>query len=340
MTQMLTPIEWHFRYIKWIIAFIFISALYSQGIAQNPVERVFLTIAVAKPTVKLDNGKVEGLPQAQDTKPSTGKDLLKLITYPEKGVVYSRSSYYIRDTYAARLANGEVPDWRTVYGLVQLVKEYLTKHESELAGPAEALVLEALKDAPARIRKERAYFNKAIEATKGYYSDPIPENARKLFAALPDGNTTFLDAAGEDLLIECVFAHLQTLAKDIKAGDPNAVDVAFRLFYTTDGAYSEVLSFILGETLVPNHPRLFLQKMLEYGPIMKPWAFVHLEGILLMTAEFGEIPEAGNDPKKYEEISQARLKRRIQALESVEDPALEQIRNRCLKILKEHIDWT
>jgi hypothetical protein len=54
----------------------------------------------------------------------------------------------------------------------------------------------------------------------------------------------------------------------------------------------------------------------------------------MMVAELGAISEAGNDWKKYEEIYNARIALRIKALESVDDPELKEIRDRCLSILK------
>jgi hypothetical protein len=275
----------------------------------------------------------------------TGEDLYKLLIYPEEGAVYSRARYFIRDTYAKELNNGEVPDWGTVYRLSELMKNYMAGHASELGQPAKTLLISALKEAPSRIKDERVYWDKAKGAAEQYFSEPTPENAEQLFLSLPENSKqiiSFLDAKGEDILRDFIFdfsgegrrRNLSILEKEIEAGEPYSVDVAFRLFNLTDGAYTESLCFILGELLVPNHPHLFLEKALIHEANIASTFFDPLECILRMDAEWGEIPEAGNDPEKYEQISQVRMERRIKAIESVADPRLKAIRDRCLSLLR------
>jgi hypothetical protein len=277
----------------------------------------------------------------------TGDELYKLLNSPpERGAVYGRVDYFIRDTYAVELNNGVVPDWRTVYRLEQLLKKYMNGHKSEWGQPAELIIINGLKEAPSQISKERAYWEKAIKAAGEYFGNPSPENAEELFLALPENTNKiddFLDAEGEEMILNYIVdfsagggrRHLSIIEKAIKAGEPHAVDVAFRLFSISDGAYTESLCFILGELLIPNHPRLFLQRAFIHQEDVGWKKFNdHIECILQMATEWGEIPEAGGDQAKYKQIYNDRIARRIKALESVDDPGLQDIRNQCLEILR------
>lgn len=228
-----------------------------------------------------------------------------------------------------------------------MLKKYLAEHKSEWGQPAETLIINGLREAPLQIARERAYWEKGIKAAGDYFRSPSPENAKELFLALPRNRSEidgFLDAAGEDRLLNYIMdfigeggrKHLSILENEIEAGEPYAVDVAFRLFSITDGGYEESLCFILGELLVPNHPRLFLQKASTHNTDVgqsKSWD--HLECILGMGADWGEIPEAGGDPEKYKRIYNERIMRRIKALESVDDPDLAKLRDQCISTLKE-----
>jgi hypothetical protein len=270
----------------------------------------------------------------------SGEELYRLLNSPpEPGAVWGRVSYFVRDTYASKLNNGVVPDWRTVWFLKKLLIKYMDEHKGEWAQPAELLVIKGLREAPARIQKERIYWDGVRETAKAYFSRPTPENAEKLSVALPGEDADFLDAKGEDEVVNFIMditypakgENFTILTNQIEAGEPRAVDVAFNFFHFTDGAYEEILLFYIGK-LVDNHPRLFLQKYLFHQK--KKSISRNLDGMLTMFTEWGEIPEAGNDQAKYQQILNARIAQRIKALESVDDPELREIRDKCLSMLK------
>jgi hypothetical protein len=280
----------------------------------------------------------------------TGEELYRrLISPPEKGVIYGPDWYLVRDTYAANLNNSVVPDWGTVYRLTVVLKKYLVEHKSEWSQPAETLIISGHREASLQISRERAYWEKGIKAASEYFEDPSPEHAKELFMALPRNRSeidAFLDAEGEQRLLDYIMdflrggerRHLSILEREIEAGEPYAIDVAFRLFSITDGGYEESLCFILGELLVPNHPRLFLQRASIHNTDVGQSKFWdHLECILGMGADWGEIPEAGGDPEKYKQIYNERIVRRIKALESVDDPDLIKLRDQCIVELKKGI---
>jgi|GEM_PF-3695291 len=296
----------------------------------------------------------QGLTSSQDNKTTmTGKELYKrLISPPEEGEVFRRDWNFVRDIFSAKLNNGVVPDQGTLYRLTEVLKTYLVDHKSEWGQPAEALIIKGLKDAPLQISRERAYWEKAIKAASEYFRDPSPELAKELFMALPRNRSiidAFLDIEGENRLLNFIMdftdggerRHLSILENEIEAGEPGAIDVAFRLFNISDGMYSESLCFILGELLVPNHPRLFLQRASIHNEDVGQSKFWdHLECILRMGAEWGEVPEAGGDQAKYKQIYNERITRRIKALGSVNDPDLIKLRDQCISTLQEgFIKW-
>lgn len=284
-------------------------------------------------------GTAQNAASPQKSTDITGNELVRML----KGSTYDhdRALSYIGRIYGKNINHGNAPDSGMLDGFAEILENYLFTTDRKWDVPAEGLVTEALKDAPAMISAQEIIWKTAYKAAQVYFSEPTPKNAEKLFLALPEEGAFIYLAEGEARVIDLIFDYtaegrsknLSVLEKNIEAGEPHAVDVGFRLIHLTDGATAEILLYILGR-FADNHPRLFLQKLLAH--LGKPGSSLswRLDNILLMITAWGEIPEAGNDPVKIKEIRNARFAFRIKALESVGDPDLKEIRDRCLSILK------
>ena len=318
-------------YRSHIFALILLSAISLQGIAQN-------------------------IPSPQQSTDITDRELFRML----RGGTYenSRALDYIGKIYSKNFNNGIVPERDTLWAFADIIEHFMFNPPGRKWDvPAEGLVIEALKEVAAQIKEQRPYWDNAYKAAESYFSQPSPDNAEKFCMALPDKRIPTFDYDGKVRLSELIFdfmgrklrisdppapdlrKNFSIIEKNMDQGEPYAVGIMFRLFNLSDGAVTETICFVLGE-LISKHPRLFLQKLLIHEAKTEQTAFNHSGCILRMVTEWGEIPEAGNDPVKYKEIYNARLARRIKALESVDDPDLKEIRDRCLSILKKEKDGT
>jgi hypothetical protein len=117
-------------------------------------------------------------------------------------------------------------------------------------------------------------------------------------------------------------ADVAVLEKSVRAGDRTAVQAAFRLRSKADGAAGEYVDWVLG-SLIHRHPKLFLEEVQRSGNLTR------LDSIL------------GNLGPTYVDrmAEQTRvLKLRVASLRKVKDPALVEIRNKCLQELNRLID--
>ena len=236
--------------------------------------------------------------------------------------------------YRAKLNNGVAPNRSILQGLAELTFAYLSEHPEVLDRPAEELVSDALKDLPRQVEEQKATWGKALEAAEAYFSQATPEHARAFFLALPDKYLPPIAFDQEILVIHIAFAdgNFSLLEKNIDEGEPNAMDVGFRLINISDGANSEVLSHVLGGILL-KHPRLFLDKIAFHLGNRSPKEFDGQLQYLLNPVAWWEIPEDDEDQTKYQALFKKNKELRIKALKSVENDDLENIRDRCLAIL-------
>lgn len=195
-------------------------------------------------------------------------------------------------------------------------------------------------DIPAQAEAQKKFWSDAYKAAEAYFAQPSPENAEKFFMALPDKQLPHLDADGELRLINFVFdndgigkaRNFSILIKSMEKGEPEAVDLGFRLINISDGLAGEGLCYFLGR-IVDKYPRLFLQKLLVHQSKTEPSVLELLDSILHPVAWW----EQQNDEAGYPELLKKRLDIRIKALESVNDNDLKEIRDRCLTILKNRV---
>ncbi len=265
---------------------------------------------------------------AQDV---TARQLRSLMASPGS---YNSALRMMSEFYRAQI-KAETPDEGLRVGLGDLFLEFLTKNPEYLDRPASELLAKAFEKVPALIEGQKAMWTEALNAATEYYSTLSPELAKAFFMALPDHQLPRLAFDKEVLVGRVAFAdeNMKKLEGKFDEGEPNAVEVGFRLINISDGAAGEWLFHALG-TILPNHPRLFLEKAvahLDHGGREDPDRI--LEGILDPVG-WWEIPE--NDPGhvKYKELRNARIDMRIKALKTVQDPQLRELRDRCVLLLE------
>jgi len=309
------------RYRNLILAVLIVLVLPSQAVAQNAAS-------------------------LQKSTDITGSELLKKLhsDYSE----HNWAVAYITGIYTRHFNNGVIPGLDKREHFADIVDYYVYTLNGKLDVPAQTLVIEAIKSAPALIDAQKRLWTNAYKAAEVYFAQPSLLNAEKFCTALPNRRIPTLDDNGETRFQDLVFdfiapAHgpydtppptlrknFSTIERDMDKGDPYAVEIMFRLYYFSDGAVAETICFVLGK-LMSTHPHLFLQKLVGHEANLDG---DDINSIVCMVSELGEIPEAGDDPVKFKQIYDERIMRRIKALESIDDPDLREIRDRCLARLK------
>lgn len=262
-----------------------------------------------------------------------GTELLRMLRSSNRAEI-DRASSLIGEIYGPKLNDGIIPDHEVLYGLGRILMAFMTDHPESQGQPIDQLVMEVLKNAPAQIEETKAFWIGAHKAAEAYFTQPSPENAALFYKALPDKRMPDLDFQGYVRLSDYVFDYnFSILEKQMgESGEPHAVDVGFRLINISDGAAGEMLVHALGE-IVLKHPRLFLQKVLAHQGKTEPTVLDMLDSILYPVA-WWEMPEDDKDQVKYEELLDSQRASRIKALESVDDPDLKAIKDRCIEILR------
>jgi hypothetical protein len=180
-----------------------------------------------------------------------------------------------------------------------------------------------------------AFWQNAYEAATAYLANPSPQNAERFARALPDKpRKTSWPLYGQIRLSNLIFdfetrQNFSILEKNIKAGEPHAIDVGFRLINISDGLAGEELVFVLGR-IADNYPRLFLQKLKAHKGKTQPDVLELLEAMMHPVAWW----EQQEDEAGYPALLEKRLDIRIEALKSVRDKGLRELLDRCLKILE------
>ncbi len=275
----------------------------------------------------------QGIASLQNQKEFTGRQLYRAIN--DWTSERKQGLAFIEGIYTSKIDKEKAPD-RNVLG--ELFISFMDTNKNKWDEPIEGLLIEALKDAPAQIKTQKAYWANAHAAAEAYFEQQTPENAQKFLMALPAKRLPMIDPDGESRLREYVLdftgvggrKNFSVLDRKLEQADPYAWDICYRLLNISDGGDSESILYGLG-TLITINPRLFLQKVIAH----QPSSLDYLDNMLGMVAEWGEIPEAGGDSAKYEEISNNRIAQRIKALESVKDQNLAELRDRCISKLKQ-----
>jgi len=274
-----------------------------------------------------------GLGVPLNSQNTTGKELLRAFDRHDPDY-HMMALLIIADIYGAKINNGIVPDSNIRQGLGEITYAYLLEHPDLLNRSAEELVVAALKGVSAQIEEQKALWGRALRDAEAYFLTPSPENAERFFLALPDKHLPPIAFDQEILVIDIAFAdgNFSLLEKKIDEGEPNAMDVGFRLINISDGANSEILYHVLGGILL-KHPRLFIDKIAFHLGNRSPKEFDGQLQYLLNPVAWWEIPEDDEDQTKYQALFKKNKELRIKALKSVENDDLENIRDRCLAIL-------
>lgn len=168
-------------------------------------------------------------------------------------------------------------------------------------------------------------FWKEIRDLNDQYEEKHSEAAgKKLFAKLPKGKAQPpKDCTLYGQTLSALDRDQKYRAAQLKAGNPLAMKLSFRLMNVADGAFHEGLHIDLGNTIV-KHPRHFLQLLKdEHGDDYCP------DGLVGNTGEYDD------DEKREKKI----MGDRIKALMGVHGKSLQKIRDVCVARLK-HLQGT
>lgn len=261
----------------------------------------------------------------------TARQLQSLMGSPDG---YNSALRLMSEFYRVQI-NGESPHEELRVGLGDLFLEFLTKNPEYLDRPASELLAITFEKVPGLIEAQKAMWARALNAANAYYSTLSPELAKAFFMALPDHQLPRLAFDKEMLVIRVAFgdANMTKLEEKFDEGEPNAMDVGFRLINISDGAAAEWLFHALGEIL-PKHPRLFLEKAAAHLDQKDRKESDRILGYILHPVGWWEIPENDPDNVKYKELRNARIDMRIKALKRVQDPQLRELRDRCILLLE------
>lgn len=168
-------------------------------------------------------------------------------------------------------------------------------------------------------------WDKIIAADEAYVNNPSPENARVFLASLP-ADRPDKTVGNRRRALETVFSGdtYWIIDNEALAGDRSAVEILFRLLNIADGHDSELVESTLG-MLVRNRPALFLDVLLSY----KDTYHIRTFGYPVYNVGGGYNDRPG--PKRHE------LEKRIEALSSVKEPKLVEIRDGCIQRLHESL---
>jgi len=168
-------------------------------------------------------------------------------------------------------------------------------------------------------------WDKVIAANDAYVNDPSPENARVFLASLPRDRPD-KTVGNERRALETVFSGdtFWIIQNEAVAGERGAVEILFRLLNIADGHDAEVVESALG-ILVRNRPALFLDVLSSY----RETYYIRTEGYPVYYVGFGYNDRPG--PQRHE------LEKRIEALSSLKEPKLVEIRDGCIRRLHESL---
>ena len=278
----------------------------------------------------------------KDTRGLSGRELYELLISIDVQKS-DRAQAIIGQVYSRNYGHGVIPGRSTLYGFAEITKTYLRENPGKMVQPAETVINEVLggvpdiRRLPDKIKEQKRFWLNVDKAAKAYFAEPSPSNAQELYMALPQRRLSVLDDDGFERALQTIFdsfsgegANFSILEKNIQEGEPNAVDVGFRLINIADGAAAEDLFHDLGKIL-DKDPRLFLHKLAEHQGKTEPTVFDLLDSILNPVAGW-EVPD--EDMSKYNELFKNRLENRIKALESIDDEKVKPIRDKCLSILR------
>ncbi len=154
-------------------------------------------------------------------------------------------------------------------------------------------------------------FNKSDhQKSVGHYKD---DNCNLYTVELLDNDPKMIDN------LNGIIESVQRLAIRLAHDDPEAIQIMFNLLSISDGAASEAIHIQLGQ-IIKRNPTLFLELLNKNYS-----ASMHLDGV---------VGNLGSDYVDEPDKSAIEIKQRIDAIHSVEDPNLEEIKEKVLRSLR------
>jgi hypothetical protein len=169
-------------------------------------------------------------------------------------------------------------------------------------------------------------WDKALAAYNAYVDYPSPDNAKALLAALPT-DRLYAAIGDKNRAIKNIFSidAFPILSEEAFSGDRIVIEIYFRLLNVADGYYTELVLSTLGR-VARNQPQLFLELLVTY----KDARNIKIHGY--------PVSFVGDGHNVHPEAARYILEKRIEALETVKDPKYAEIKEACIKQLREAIN--
>lgn len=153
---------------------------------------------------------------------------------------------------------------------------------------------------------------------EAYTKDSSPGNAKSAIAVLPKEQVSFSGSPEESDANKKIYAGkpMTILEQQVLKRDQKSVEMAFRLLNIADGAFAEDLDIILGK-LIRVDPVLFLSELQRANSS-------GLEQVVLNAGDMGEMEKT---------CIEWRLRK--EALQTVQVPSLERIKQRAIGVINE-----
>jgi len=164
------------------------------------------------------------------------------------------------------------------------------------------------------------------KAWKKYLNCPSSENAKIVYNLLPNRKIkkNKKETKEEIEMWNWIWLTLPVLEKEMYAGDRNAVRVAFKLYPIIGGTYSVNLDVMIAHFARVN-PKMFLEELKKHRHLVTPNQAI--EG------SWG-LEYIGRANLRY-----LKLKNTMNALNTVNDPDLKEIRDECINTLRKKLDY-
>jgi len=163
-------------------------------------------------------------------------------------------------------------------------------------------------------------------AARRYVECPSTDNALLLYNALPEMPLSGQVDEGRLVgFVDYAFDNIDVLERQVSVGDRNAVKLGLRLYNFAGGLNVMRLDCMMGN-LARSHPRMFLEE-LKSAPNAQ-WIKKLGYPVDLSSFYFSE---------KWKAAHRFELEMRIKALESVTDNSLVELRDECIKKIKEFL---
>lgn len=170
------------------------------------------------------------------------------------------------------------------------------------------------------------HWEKLLSVYDAYIECPSQERARSLIKALPHDAPAEESGDAEAALFH-IFSidYHPVLREEAESGVEEAAEIYFRLLNITDGLYTVNVGSMLG-FILRNHPQMFLNLLNKYKSIkrIRMWGY--------------PIEFIGAGHNMHLKATLHILKKRIEALETVQDGDLTDLRDACIGQLRRTIE--